>query len=96
MVPNYESLTDNDKISTILCPTMVTSAKLVNKYINILFKARKSIDSGEHISSLTFPPSIEQLFNDDLNLSNDSDLSISDSEDSNLGDSSFLSEIDFF
>ena len=94
MVPGFSSLTSNDKISTILCPTTATAAKLVNKYIDILFKSRKCIDSGEHISCLTFPPNIEQLYSDDLNISNVSDLSSYDSDGSYIDDSSFLSELD--
>ena len=71
------------------------AAKLVNKYINILFKARKCIDSGDHISSLTFPPTIEQFSSDDFNISNVSDLlSLTDSENSNLDDLSFLSDFE--
>ena len=97
IIPGYNSLNVSDKISTILCPTSAIATKLVNKYVNILFKARKCIDSGDHISGLTFPPTVDHLDNTDLDTSNLSDLSCSDLEDSTLNntDSSFLSEIDF-
>ena len=68
----------------MLCPTTASAAKLVNKYIDILFKSRKCIDSGEHISCLTFPPTTEQLGSADLNIS-----TVSDSDGSYIDDSSF-------
>ena len=59
--PSFTSMSPNDLIKSMLCPTSVQSAKLVNKYISIMNKARKNIDEGLHVSNLTFPPHIEFL-----------------------------------
>ena len=62
----------------------------------ILFKARECIDSGEHISSLTFPPTIEQFCSDDFNTSDVGDsMSLSDSDSLSLSDSENSSLDDF-
>ena len=94
LIPWYNSLADSAKLATILCPTSGPAAKLANKYINILFKARTSIDNGEHISNLTFPPNIEHFSSDEFDLSNMSHLTTSDSDLSLSDNSSTFDEID--
>ena len=74
-----------DQIKVMLCPTTPQAAKLVNKYISIMFKARKNIDNGDHISNLTFPPQVHDYvcrdsFVDENNLSVSSSSSCSISE----------------
>ena len=44
--PGFLDLTPVQKTATLLCPTSVVTAKLTNKYIQILFKIRKLLDDG--------------------------------------------------
>ena len=74
LVLGFSSLSTENKLTAILCPTSAKAVKVTDKYIDILFSARKCIDSGEHISNLTFPPVIDDYSWDSLSLS----LSISD------------------
>ena len=94
LIPWYNTLNCQAKLSTILCPTSGPAAKLTNKYINILFKARKCIDNGEHISNLTFPPNIEHFSSEEFSLFDMSDLTTSDSDISVLDDSLSCDEFD--
>ena len=57
--PKFSNLCCDDLVKSILCPTTTQSAKLLNKYITILLKARKNIDEGTHVLNLTFPPNVE-------------------------------------
>ena len=50
-VPNIMSLSKENKVKTMLCPTSPQAAKLVNKFIGIMFNARENIDKGENILS---------------------------------------------
>ena len=52
-------MSDQDKISTILCPATEATAKLSNKFIAILFSNRKKLDDGTPLNNLTFPPQVE-------------------------------------
>ena len=45
------SLSKENKVKKMLCPTSPQAAKLVNKFIGIMFNARESIDKGENILS---------------------------------------------
>ena len=47
--PVFSNLSDIEKVSVLLCPSNVITAKLVNKYIQIAFKFSKCLDSGEPI-----------------------------------------------
>ena len=49
VLPHFNSLSNYKKIVTILCPTTTIASKLCNKYIKILFNARKLIDGGEPV-----------------------------------------------
>ena len=81
-VPKINAMSKEDQIKTMLCPTSPQAAKLVNKFIGIMFKARENIDKGVNI--LTYPtwdptqpnPFVEQPHLDDSNHSDQfSDLS---------------------
>jgi hypothetical protein len=47
ITPFFDTFTENQKLSSILCPRDICSAKTVNKYIQILFRFRSNIDQGE-------------------------------------------------
>ena len=71
----FSELSIENKTATLLCPTSVLSAKLVNKYIKILFNIRNQLDEGVPILNMGYESgTIEanEFFND--NLDNDSDL----------------------
>ena len=44
--PRFLALSDSEKLSTILCPSDVRTAKLVNKFISIMTEARTRIEKG--------------------------------------------------
>ena len=46
IIPGFLSLTPVQQTATLLCPTKVVTAKLVNKYIRLLFNTRKLLDDG--------------------------------------------------
>ena len=46
IIPGFISLPPVQQTATLLCPTSVVTAKLANKYIQILFKVRKLLDEG--------------------------------------------------
>ena len=50
-VPNINKMSKENQIKTMLCPTSPQAAKLINKFIGIMFKARENIDNGENILS---------------------------------------------
>ena len=47
--PLFENLPDVGKVATLLCPSNVIAAKLVNKYIKIAFEFRNCLDNGEPV-----------------------------------------------
>ena len=45
-----------DQAKTILCPTKMETAKIVNKFIGIMFQARAKIDQKDpSVENLTYP-----------------------------------------
>ena len=90
----FSNLSSDDLIKSILCPTTNQSAKLVNKYIAIMFKARKNIDEGTHVSNLTFPPHVEFYNCPDVSLDDSSSLSTSFSSVSLSSESLLQSDTD--
>ena len=52
VVPGFQEMSRQHKILTIICPTNTKAAKLVNKYIDILFKARNEIDEGTPVQTI--------------------------------------------
>ena len=52
VVPGFQEMSRQHKILTIICPTNTKAAKLVNKYIDILFKARNQIDEGTPVQNI--------------------------------------------
>merc|ERR1712208_153499 len=45
-IPNFQLLTQNDQLKTILCPPTTEIAKCVSKYLDILSETRKDLDKG--------------------------------------------------
>jgi hypothetical protein len=84
VVPNFEHLSFEHKVRTMLCPVSTQAAKLVNKYVRIIFNSRSKLDDGHPLSTLTFPPMISSLESTD-SVSESSEDSESDTE----SDSSF-------
>ena len=72
------------KLSTALCPTSARAVKITNKYISLLFKARKRIDNGDHVSNFTFPPTIDPYCWESLEVTSESELSDAESSVSSL------------
>ena len=66
--PNILNYSPLEQVKLMLCPTTAQAAKLVNKYIYILLKARENIDNGEHVSTLTFPPNVQNYECHDISL----------------------------
>ena len=91
-VPNIFNLSTDDKIKTMLCPTSSQSAKLINKFIGIMFNARDTIDKCETLQTYpTWDPSMPNPFiESNLDVSNNSDCPESDL--SSLSRSSMSSE----
>ena len=52
MRPNLSSLTDEQQLTTLLCPVSTESAKYVSKYLGILSTTRQEIDLGLKPSDL--------------------------------------------
>ena len=46
LCPNFDALTESQKLKTILCPATATMAKCVSKFLGILSNTRKEIDLG--------------------------------------------------
>ena len=51
---HFDKLTLQQKMTSLLCPSTPTIAKLVNKFICIAIEARKRIDRGENLDKGTF------------------------------------------
>ena len=92
--PKCSNLCCDDLIKSILCPTTTQSAKLVNKYITIMLKARKNIDEGTHVSNLTFPPNVEHYNYPDVSFDVSSSLNSSFSSISLSSESLLQSDTD--
>jgi hypothetical protein len=84
--PTILNMNPTDQVKTMLCPTTPKATKLINKYIAIMLKARDNIDSGDHVSNLTFPPHVENYVCPDM--------SLDDSHSTFSSSSSFASESD--
>ena len=84
VLPSFQSLSPHNKVLTMLCPVTTVAAKLVNKYIKIMFECRNCLDNGIPILNMGYEKgvTINPFFED---LDNDGDLD----SDNGLG-SSFL------
>ena len=75
ITPGFLSLTPAQQTATLLCPTKVVTAKLANKYIQILFNIRKLLDEGVPALNTGYESGaiiINELYDsDDDNLTND-------------------------
>ena len=70
-----------NKVITMLCTTNAHVGRLVNKYISIIFRARDKIDDGYHLSTLTFPPMVDNYTEpSETDYNSESEASESDSE----------------
>ena len=59
IIPNFYQLSSDDKLKTILCPRSTAAAKVINKFIRIMFLARDNISEGiESNSYQTMPVNI--------------------------------------
>ena len=58
LIQDFNNLTDQAKLHTVLCPVSAVATKTTNKYMQILCRARQNIDQGAHTSTLTFPPQV--------------------------------------
>ena len=47
LLPDFINLTKEEQILTLMCPTSPQSAKIVNKFIKIIFEARDKISDGQ-------------------------------------------------
>ena len=90
VVPNFKNMSDQDKLSTILCPATAAAAKLTNKFIAILFSNRKKLDDGTPLNNLTFPPQVE-IGLESLSDLEECDVSLSELSENDSNDSSFSS-----
>ena len=77
-----DSMSEDLILSSLLCPTTAAMAKIVSKYIKILFKSRKLLDEGVTIDELGFT-NITLDYEDDEEV-NDND----DSDDESFDDES--------
>ena len=70
--PGFNALNSVNKTATLLCPTTVVTAKLANKFIQLIFKTRKQLDEGVPALNLGFEQGaiFRNIFHD---VDNDSD-----------------------
>ena len=70
----FSNLSSVEKTAILLCPTSVLTAKLSNKYIQIMFKTRKLLDDGYSVFNMGYESGIipNEFF--DIDDSCDSDL----------------------
>ena len=72
----------HQQLAKILCPTSAKMVKLVNKYISILFNARKRLDEGDTLDQLGFrPPSVSVESDSDSDFELDSEYEESSEEE---------------
>ena len=64
--PEIHSMTPQNKTMVILCPTSTITAKLANKFIQLMFESRKQLDEGNPIFNLGYEQgvAINPFFND--------------------------------
>ena len=53
--PNFNLLSDSNKLKTILCPKSTPEVKIINKFIRIMFLARDNLSEGSSINDLSYP-----------------------------------------
>ena len=78
IITGFSDLSSLSKTATILCPTSVQTSKLSNKFIKIMFKARKSLDDGYPILNMGYERGIipNEFFDIDDSYDSDHDLSV--------------------
>ena len=55
VTPPFISMSDENRLKFILCPTSEVATKLVNKFIRIMFNARDKITEGVDIERMCYP-----------------------------------------
>ena len=65
LIPNFSRMSDMDKVKTILCPVTPQTAKLIDKFLGIMFRARETIDSGD--KPLEYPTWVPNTLNPFVN-----------------------------
>ena len=76
VLKGFSELSSENKTATLLCPTSVISAKLINKYIKILFHIRKQLDEGVPILHMGYESGTiyeNEFFNDSTDDDSDTD-----------------------
>ena len=65
----FYKLSSMEKAATLLCPTSVVTAKLVNKYIQILFNCRTQLDEGFAVFNMGYERGVipNEFFDNDDN-----------------------------
>ena len=46
VLPSFLDMNDEEQFLTLMCPTTPQTAKIVNKFIKIIFEARERINDG--------------------------------------------------
>ena len=54
IINNFHDLSYDEKVKTMLCPNNIQVGKLVNKYLQIIFKCRQKLNDGIPMSQLTY------------------------------------------
>ena len=73
----FSTMSDKNKLKTILCPKTTAEVKIVNKYIRIMCLARDNLSEGLDIDNLSYPTlpvNINSTFTDYDNFSDTDEL----------------------
>ena len=54
LLPNFMSLTSEEKFVQLLCPVTAQAAKLASKFIKIMVESRKKLDDGSTLEDIGF------------------------------------------
>ena len=59
LIPNFRNMSEDNQLTTMLCPVTAATTRLINKYIRLLFANRRRINNGDIIISYpTYPTNI--------------------------------------
>ena len=75
--PGIKEMSTEALVHTIMCPSSTIKAKLINKFIKIMFETRKKLDDGIPALNLGYEQGIEvnPFFETDTDLDDTLDLS---------------------
>ena len=57
--PGIKTMSKINMVHTILCPTTTVKAKLANKFIRLMFQARKQLDEGIPVLNMGYEKGVE-------------------------------------